>query len=295
MRIVSVAMGVALLALAMQQAFGQPTAESASLAKPKVYALVAAVGERFSFVHEVRHVDSHLEPYRRSYVDLSDNFLNRFVLQGLDEAIAKIEPDSKRIYLTLAAAQVESVAPSQRESVAISKIVAELEKMPQRLEWDRIVVVTPAYKLLDINGMATKLQGFGVFTQPLTSNTVNLGQGEMDFAQQGREVVTTPEGKAIKSKVYVAPFSYISVWVLDPRTLAVLDKPRRFDDQKYADPLSGSLDVNQSVSKKFLAGRIVNLIDSSVGEAVMHSEINGRHGEVHTGEPKIVDPRDARK
>src|SRR5664279_4150855 len=202
MRIVSVAFGMCLLALPIQPAFGQPVTESTNPGKPKVYALVAAVGERFSFVHEVRHVDSHLEPYRRSYVDLSDNFLNRSVLRGLDEAIAKIDPDSKRIYLTLAAAQVENVVPSERESVALSKIVAELEKMPQRLEWDRIIVVTPAYKLLEINGMATKLQGFGVFTEPLTGNRIDLGQGKTDFAQQGREAVATPEGKAAKSKTY---------------------------------------------------------------------------------------------
>ena len=295
MRIVSVAFGMCLLALPIQPAFGQPVTESTNPGKPKVYALVAAVGERFSFVHEVRHVDSHLEPYRRSYVDLSDNFLNRSVLRGLDEAIAKIDPDSKRIYLTLAAAQVENVVPSERESVALSKIVAELEKMPQRLEWDRIIVVTPAYKLLEINGMATKLQGFGVFTEPLTGNRIDLGQGETDFAQQGREAVVTPKGKAIQSKTYLAPFSYIEVWVLDPKTLAVIDKQRRFADQKFADPLSGSLDVNQSISKKFLAGRIANLIDESVGEAVMHSEINSRQGEVHVGEPRIVDPADARK
>lgn len=284
-----------LVSLAVGQAYGETPVDSVAPNKPKVYALVAAVGERFSFVYEVRHVDSHLEPYRRSYVDLSDNFLNRSVLQGLDEAIAKIDPDSKRIYLALAAAQVESVAPSERESVAISKIVAELEKMPKRLEWDRIVVVTPAYKLLDINGMATKLQGFGVFTEPLTSARIDLGQGEMDFAQQGREAVATPKGKAIRSKTYVAPFSYIDVWILDPKTLVVLDRQRRFDDLKFADPLSGSLDVNQSVSKKFLAGRILNLIDVSVGEAVMHSEINSRRGEVTVGEPKVVDPSDAKK
>jgi hypothetical protein len=72
MRIVLVAFGMCLLALSIQPAFGRPMIESTNPGKPMVYALVAAVGERFSFVHEVMHVGSHLEPYRRSYVDLSD-------------------------------------------------------------------------------------------------------------------------------------------------------------------------------------------------------------------------------
>jgi hypothetical protein len=56
-------------------------------------------------------------------------------LHGLDKAIANIDPDSKRIYMALPAAQMAGVAPSEREGVAISKIVSALEKMPQRLEW----------------------------------------------------------------------------------------------------------------------------------------------------------------
>src|SRR4029453_15512760 len=39
--------------------------------------------------------------------------------------------------------------------------------LPQRLEWDRIVVATPAYRALEQSGVASKLQGFGIFSEPL--------------------------------------------------------------------------------------------------------------------------------
>ena len=139
----------------------QPTPSSQG-----VYALVAAVGEQFSVVSEVQSTGSHLSPYRRRTIEVP-NILNRLALHGLDKAIANMDPDSKRIYMALPAAQMAGVAPSAREGVAISKIVSELEKMSQRLEWDRIVIATPAYQALELSGLASKLQGFGLFSQPL--------------------------------------------------------------------------------------------------------------------------------
>ena len=115
--------------MATGPAYGQATTEPADPVKPRIYALVAAVGEQFSFVSEVQSIGSHLSPYK-----VPNNILNRLALHGLDMAIANIDPDSKRIYMAFSAAQMAGIAPSQREDVAISTIVAELEKMPQRLE-----------------------------------------------------------------------------------------------------------------------------------------------------------------
>ena len=166
--------------------------------------------------------------------------------------------------------------------------------MPQRLEWDRIVVATPAYEAFKLDGLASKLQGFGVFMQPLVGASFTFNNNQIDSRVQGRNEVASPENRIIRSSTYVAPFSYIEIWVLDPKTLAVLDKQKRFDNEKLADPTSGSLDLSQTVSKKFLATRIMTLIEGSIGEAVMHSEINSRHSEVKVGEPKVVNPDDKR-
>jgi hypothetical protein len=166
-RFIVPAMGFCLINLATGLAYGQAATEAANSVKPRVYALVAAVGEQFSVVYEVQSIGSHLSPYRRSTTEVPNNILNRLALHGLDKAIANIDPDSTRIYMAFSAAQMAGVAPSERESVAISKIVAELEKMPERKEWDRIVIATPAYRALELNGLASKLQGFGLFSEPL--------------------------------------------------------------------------------------------------------------------------------
>jgi hypothetical protein len=290
-RSIVAAIGFCLINLATGPAYGQAVTEPANAIKPRVYALVAAVGEQFSFVSEVQSTGSHLSPYRRRIVEVPDNILNRLALHGLDKAIANIDPDSKRIYMALPAAQMAGIALSDREGVAISKIVSELEKMPQRLEWDRIVIATPAYRALELNGLASRLQGFGLFSQPLCQG--RCGDDLHQLGQDGVDAVTS-EDKTIRARTYIAPFSYIEVWVLDPKSMAILDKRRGFDSQKPADPSYKPLDLSQSVGQKYVAGRISSLIELSFGEAVMHSELN-RRGKVEVGEPKVVNPDDAKK
>jgi hypothetical protein len=272
-------------------AYGQAATEPANSVKPRVYALVAAVGEQFSVVSEVQSTGSRLSPYRRRTIEVPNNILNRFALHGLDKAIANIDPDSKRIYMAFSAPQMAGIAPSQREGVAISTIMAELEKMPQRLEWDRIVIATPAYRALELNGLASKLQGFGLFSQPLCQG--RCGDNLHSLGQDGVDAVTS-EDKTIRARTYIAPFSYIEVWVLDPKSLAILDKQQGFDSQKLGEPRYKPLDLSQSGGQKYVAGRISSLIELSVGGAVMHSELN-RRGKVEVGEPKVVNPDDARK
>jgi hypothetical protein len=285
------AIGFCLINVATSPAYGQAATEPANSIKPRVYALVAAVGEQFSFVSEVESIGSHLSPYRRRTVEVPNNILNRLALHGLDMAIANIDPDSKRIYMAFSAAQMAGIAPSQREDVAISTIVAELGKMPQRLEWDRIVIATPAYRALELNGLASKLQGFGLFSEPLCQG--RCGDDLHSLGQDGVDAVTS-EDKTIRARTYIAPFSYIEVWVLDPKSLAILDKQQGFDSQKLGEPRYKPLDLSQTGGQKYVAGRISSLIELSVGGAVMHSELN-RRGKVEVGEPKVVDPDDAKK
>ena len=291
MRSIVAAIGFCLINVATGPAYGQAATEPAEPVKPRVYALVAAVGEQFSFVSEVQSTGSHLSPYRRRTVEVPNNILNRLALHGLDKAIANIDPDSKRVYMAFSAAQMAGIAPSEREGVAISTIVAELEKMPDRLEWDRIVIATPAYRALELNGLASKLQGFGLFSQPLCHG--RCGDDLHQLGQDGVDAVTS-EDKTIRARTYIAPFSYLEVWVLDPKSMAILDKRQGFDSQKLGEPRYKPLDLSQSVGQKYVNGRISSLIELSVGEAVIHSELN-RRGKVEVGEPKVVNPDDAKE
>ncbi len=287
LRVLVSATGFCLVNLLAEPAHCQDAPETGNTVKPKVYALVSAVGEKFTIVSAVHSTGSHLEPYRRTTTQVTNNILNRLALQGLDKAIAHIDPDSKRIYLALPAAQMDEVAPSQREGVAISEIVSALEGMPERLEWDRIVVATPAYRAQAVDGMASKLQGLGVFWQPLCQS--DYTSCDYRFHPPSGPNALTPQNKAIKANSFVAPFSNIEVWVLDPKTLAVIDKQQVFDNQKLADATADILDISEKGNREFLMSRIVNLIELSIDEAVKHTELAGK---VEVGEPKLVNPDD---
>jgi hypothetical protein len=173
-----------------------------------------------------------------------------------------------------------------REEEAIAQVVSKLEKMPQRSQWDRIVVVTPAYSPRERDGMAARLQGFGVFAQPLHSGLADFFGGAASDSQNGDKAIT-PANKTIRADTYLAPYSYVEAWVLDAKTLAVLEKRAVFDNQKIADPTSGSFDLYQSVSKEFLAARIADVIDRSVYKAVTGTELRGN---VQIGPVKPIPP-----
>lgn len=300
MRTATLAAGCVLAGLVTAQAYAEAASASIKPGEPRVYALIAAVGEEFTVVSDVQVTGSHLSNYRRSTSQVQNNVLNRIALYGLDSAIAKIDPASKRIYMSLTATQMDSVAPSKRDEAAIGAVVAELEKIPERAQWERIVVATPAYRALDLDGMASKLQGFGVFSERLckTGCANPLGGIPRELTPEpldGVDAVTRDDEK-IKARTFLAPFSYVAVWVLDPKTLAVLDKQQGFDNKKLAEPHhKPALDLSQSDAQQYLLGRIVTLINTSIGAAVMTSEINERRGKVEVGEPELVDPSAPKK
>jgi hypothetical protein len=279
----------------MPQVHAQPADEATQPPRPRVYALLAAFGDQFSVVTEGFRTGTHLSPYKRRTSQVSDNALDRLALHSLDQAIAKIDPASKRVYLTLPAASMAGSAPSERESVAIGQIAHALEEMPERLEWDRIAVAMPAYRALELHGLGGRLQGFGLFAETqCQAGCGGLGpQAELKAIMReppdGVDAITS-EDKPIKARTFIAPFSYIAVWILDPKTLTVLDRQESFDSQKLAQPPEKPLDLSQAEGQKYIAMRIANLIDLSVGEAVMRSEVNARRGTVEVGPIKEVKP-----
>jgi hypothetical protein len=269
-------------ALSMLAAAGALAAEpeTPAAAKPRTFALVSAVGAQFTAVHEVTHVGSHLSPYRRDLLEAPGNVLNKLVLHSLDDAVAKIEPASKRIYLAVATVRPRSATFSM-ETAALEAVVAELRGMPDRTQWDRVVVATPAYRGAGTarEALPDRLQGIGIVTQ-------SLCQGEWAYCDSRTRPATaglaavTPEGEPITVSRFVAPFMSIKVWILDPKTLEVLDVQEVFEHQKLFDPKSDAIDMNQNVAKRVLATRIVELVEHATREAVMASELRG-NVEIH--------------
>ena len=57
------------------------------------------------------------------------------------------------------------------------------------------------------------------------------------------DLAADPEGEAIQANVFVAPYSFIDIWVLDPETFEILDHGQSLDHQKMYDPKSESLNL----------------------------------------------------
>jgi hypothetical protein len=248
----------------------------AAAEKKQVFALVSAVGDQFTYVRQKESTGSNIiDNNVRRTLKAQNNGLNLSVLRGLDTAIGNAYPDSERVFITLNPTELDNVLPQDREAVAIGKIVSELEKLPERAKWDKIIVATPKYLQSERRGMGPKLHGLGIYVQPLTGGSLEGQDGnpEIDVSNQGESDTTNPEdGKKNKSKVYIAPYSYIQVYVIDAKTMRVLEKNARHDFQKLNDPNSTAIDIGRSIPMDVLAKSVGDLIERSAARAVGETE-----------------------
>lgn len=260
------------------QAFAQAPDAAPIAAKqgerPLTYALISAVGDRFTFVRKKQSTGTNIiDTFTRKVVKIPDNALNSAVLRGLDKALAESDPSSTRVFLSLDAAELDNVLPQDREAVALGKVVSAVEKMPQRKDWDKIVIVAPKYMQSEYSGMGSKLAGIGVFVQPLKSAasaglTSDASTTDVDIKELGASDTTSPDGSKSNSKRYVAPFAYLQTWVLDAKTLNVLEKHARHDFTKLFDKDSAALDVANSIPDELVAARVLRLAERSAAGAM---------------------------
>lgn len=242
--------------------------------KPKVWALISAVGDQFTVVTQKQSVGSNiLDNYTRDVVKVPGNALNASILKGLDRAIEQKDPGSTRILATLSALEMEGVSPIDREKVAMQKLLATLEKMPQRKEWDTIVVVTPKFQFSARKGMGSKLEGIGIYVQPLYSGTLgDLGDGGADLLGSEGEDTITPDGTPGKrSSRYVAPYNYTQTWVFDAKTLKVLDTSARYEFQRVYDQNATAINVAQSIPVEKLGEILSRFVERSMARSVGES------------------------
>ncbi len=276
--------------------FAQPIAEpnaGATLAAPKstasvparkqVFALISAVGDQFTYVKLRQQVGSNIiDNNYRKVMKAPDNGLNLAVLKGLDTAVAAANPDSERVFLSLNPVELEGVLPQNREAVAIGKLIAVIEKMPERQNWDKIVVATPKFLMSERDGMGPKLQGFGIYVQPLVSGGLSGISGDNNTEILGNDIdrgtdsdTGTPNGKRSRSKQYVAPFAYMEVYILDAKTLKVLEKNARYDYSKLSDPESTALNIEKAMTTEFISSRMTRLIERSAAAALGVTDSGG--------------------
>jgi hypothetical protein len=255
---------------------------------PKTFALVSSVGDQFYSVTEehMARTGTRLEPYKRNLHTVPDNALNRLVLASLDRVVAKIEPESKRIYLAVDTPRPRSET-AQMQELAIEKVVEHLKAMPERAQWHRIVVATPAYRMKGADGLPGRIQGSGIFIEAACTGEIRYCHTRTKPPASDMKV-QTPSGEEVSASYFVAPYLAIKIWILDPRTFAVLDSQEAFEHQKYYDPESDSMNITQNLDRRFLATKIVEIVERTTREAVMSTELRGT---VEVKERGPVEPK----
>lgn len=261
--------------------------------RPAVIALVAAVGNKLSFVRQRQSTGSHLEPYTRNSVAINSQALNFAVLRGLDKALELDEPGSQRIFLSWTtpaevSAAIEKSYGAKRDELLLEALREHLRQLPQREGWDRIEAVLPRYSHLERQGMAGKLGGMGVYVQPLQAGSVEFDEnGEISSSttNDGQHKTVNPKtGETAKESTFVAPYFYFDRVTIDAKTLAVISRKPQYDNIKYADPYSDAIDVGRQLPVKDMLERLLTLAERSA-----YQSVRGK-SEVEVGPARAITP-----
>jgi hypothetical protein len=187
--------------------------------------------------------------------------------------------------------ELEGVAAHKKGEAAIGKLARAFDGMPERMKWDRIIVITPKYLFPGHRGMGSKLQGLGVYVQPLYSasgRSSAINGGVEDIAPSGiaaEEDAITPEGETTRTSRYVAPYFYTQLWILDAKTLTVLETEERYDFQKIYDPQSTAIDVQRSFTPEQMGDAVGKFVERSAARSLREAI-----GTVTVSEPRPVQP-----
>lgn len=256
-----------------------PAATPAAPEKGKTIALLAAVGDQFSYVRQKESVGSNLQPFIRQNITAPDQLLNRMVLKGMDKAVAAEYPGAEVVMMTLRPDPLElKILPQDREAHTMGRVMAMLQSYPDRMRWDEIIVVTPKWLMSERKGMGSKLAGIGVYVQPLGSGKDASEDNSLDD-----EVRDGGENQKMRSKTFVAPFFYIQVTVLDAKTLKVLRSDERYDYRKLVNSDSAALDVQASFTPEQLGAEVERFVETAARRLVVD-----RPGSVEIGPLKTT-------
>lgn len=263
-------------------------APSGNIDKPNVVAVMAAVGDRLSMSRQQMSTGTHIDPTRRKTIRVPDQILNASVLRGLDRGISQEYPDAARVLLAWTPPealqqQLDDIKGLDRDKLLLDAVIEHLRAVPLRAQWDRIELIIPKYRRFEANGMGNKLQGIGVFVQPLASNKDLLDESMPPGDSDGDQRVVNPNtGEVVRKSTFVAPYMFFERVTLDPRTLAVVKRQAQYEATKYHDPMSESIDVAGHLPPSLLAEKIDEL-----AERAAYQSIRGKSS-VEVSAPKAV-------
>lgn len=271
-------------------ALAQPSAD-----KPSVIAMVAAVGDQVSYSRQRSSAGTHIDPTYRKTLTIPTQALNAAVLKGLDRALEREEPGSKRFFLLWntpveTAEALKAAYGEQRNLLLWEALLAQLRELPQRMAWDRIEAVLPRYARNERDGMGTKLGGIGFYVQPLKNIMVELQENgdAITTENEGSSQTIDPKtGKKGNYATFVAPYFYFDRITLDARTLQVLARTSHFDNVKYHDPNSTAIDVADQMPVAEMFTRLATLMEQSA-----YRSVRGLRLDVQVSPLQVIPARD---
>ena len=248
--------------------------------KKAVYAIASAIGGQLNYIVAKQSVGSNLDPYERATLPVPDYSLDAIVMRGIDRVVARRFPETDRVFMRLNPSQLEGVLPPDRERVAFERLIAELQKMPERASWDRIVIVTPHYRGFERAGLGSRMHGVGVFVQGLNTDSAE---------SQGNYDVIEPDGTPgrLRKNNYIALYYYVKLFILDAKTLQVLEEAPWLIDEKINNTSSDAINIAKSLTIEQLSGRLEAFAEKASSDALTRT----LGGVVVPGEIKPVPPR----
>ena len=73
----------------------------------------------------------------------------------------------------------------------------------------------------------------------------------------------------------MAPFAFVEIFTLDPRTLAVLDRSANYGHRKLTDETAKLNGIINGTNPEFLAQQIVEVVQTSTAEAMANGILKG--------------------
>jgi hypothetical protein len=259
--------------------------------KPTVYALVSAVGGDLTFVRNREQVGSNrVDTYHRLTLKIPDASLDGAGAarhrqgdprQRARRGAALHAPQPRRAGGRGRAEEGRGRARQAGQGLRRHARAAAVGQDHRHHAQVPVPVARPH---------ASKLSGLGVYVQPLRSATGGgVGSGIEDIAPGGvtaDEDTTSPDGEYNRSSTYVAPYFYTQLWILDAKTLTVLDTEERYDYQKIYDWRWTANDVQRNLSPEQMAETVQAFVERSAARATREAV-----GTVTVGEPKLVNPK----
>lgn len=243
-------------------------------AERPVWALASAIGGQLSYTIAKETTGSNLDPYERRTLPMPDTALDAIVLRGLDRVIQRRAPQAERVYMRLNPMQLDGVPAPEREKVALERLKVELAKMPERSSWERIVVLAPHYRAFEVRGLGSKLHGVGVYVQNLNN------ESEYD--------VVEPDGTpgAQRRSRFLSIYYFAMIYVLDAKSLAVLESQPWLIDEKIHDSKSDAINIQRMIPPEILSARLETFVEKA-SDAALARTLGGM---VVPEEPRVVGP-----